>query len=131
MGSIQRFLTLVRGGGFQRHQTSVPPDLTTPTLSVPPHPLLSTCCLSTFSWSKEGLRVLRVEAQTSVGLEEAHLLSACCVHLGGHGQGTAEVGARPAVAAMDPGLKQAPSMKSWSEGSLRWRESWGMWRRCV
>ena len=70
MGSIQRFLTLVGGGGFQRHQTSVPPDLTTPTLSVPPHPLLSTCCLSTFSWSKEGLRVLKVEAQPSVGLED-------------------------------------------------------------
>ena len=65
------------------------------------------------------------------GLEEAHLLSACCAHLGGRGQGTAEVGARPGVAAVDPGLKQAPSMKSWSEGSLWWGESWGMWRRCV
>nr|CAI9713349.1 unnamed protein product [Rangifer tarandus platyrhynchus] len=81
-----RVLTLVGGGGFQQHQTSPPP------LRLHPPPPARCCCLSTFSWSKEGLRVLKVEAQPSVGLEEAHLLSACCAHLGGHGQGTAETG---------------------------------------
>lgn len=64
-GSIQRLLTLVGGGGSWRHQTSPPPDLTTPIPSVHPCPQLR-CCLSTFSWSKEALRVLKVEAQPSV-----------------------------------------------------------------
>lgn len=109
-------------------QTSPPPDLTTPTPSVPPHPLL----LSEHLQLEQGRpAVLKVEAQPSVGLEEAHRLSTCRAQLGGHRQGTAEVGAWPGVAAVDPGLKQVPSMKSWSEGSLQWRESWGTWRRRV
>lgn len=57
-GSIQRLLTLVGGGGTWRHQTSLP--------QLRLSPLACSCCLSTFSWSKEALRVLKVEAQPSV-----------------------------------------------------------------
>ncbi|CAI9154049.1 unnamed protein product [Rangifer tarandus platyrhynchus] len=84
------------------------------------------------SWSKEGLRVLKVEAQPSVGLEEAHLLSACCAHLGGHGQGTAEAGppgsprecvmlARLTDSGVRSGLGRAGPGGGRKAGSATWR----------
>lgn len=43
----------------------------------------------------------------------------------------AEVGAWPGDAAVDPGLKQAPSVKSWSEGSLQQRVLGNMEETCL
>ena len=86
-GSIQRLLTLVGEGGTWRHQTSSPQDLTTPTPSVRLCPQLLAEHLQLEQGSPAGAQG-GGPAFSSVGSEEAHLLSACYVHLGGKGQGT-------------------------------------------